>query len=713
VALTGLKYWSDLVGFDTGSFYSYLDFNSDNYSLSGSNLLLNSPDWIPPSTGIVIGNSTYFDSVPGSGNFSGNYVKLLGNFALDNWTVITLFDFQGAILTSGGLSWNQISTNWENWTQLWNNSTLASGSGFASPYNKILFSAFPSGQSGTLAANSGYFCGINGANKLFFSYYNSVDGPQIFTYTGFIPSKSIISVSKQDNNLNLGIYEPNNSSFNFQQFGIFGSNITINSDWYIGGAPQKPNYYPTLSNLTGFVDEFILLSGDAYQGFLNVLPSGFWSEPTGYTSGTYVITGQETVVSGVLSLVSGISGYINIPINCVPSGPLYFNNPLYQLISGETGSYITQSGILTDACGNNYPNYVRVSQSGLIPFITGYDLLVTGYEGITCENYLSGVTGLVTGIVYQTGVQFTYTTGASDIALGFQYDIPFFNSLGMEGLTIFYEIKSGNDVFEYFANNVNDLDYANQNNDNRGPQFSTTSNLWVTDQLYSGKTIPLWRNGQLQLESGFFAYPSGYSTAYILSGDYFLNGRNIESTGVYTDTDLMVYDYNPSISGNSWLGFYTTTTGNSNNWNEIITNWNLLLTSWNNLSLSASGFTPFTGSQFTDFIYVNGQKMTSGVNINSSGQLVLNLTGTNIFQFIRISGLNSLNSTYNQVLFDTGSANTQKFLKQTSISFYNGIRQSLNNDYVERGFFDRLTGNYYQRDFDEILYNNTKDFYNI
>lgn len=450
----------------------------------------------------------------------------------------------------------------------------------------------------------------------------------------------------------MGVYEPNNAGFAFQQFGIFNNNITINGDWYVGGAPNYPIQYPNLSNFTGFIDEFILLSGDSYQQFLNILPSGFWSQPTGYTSGQYVITGQFDYVSGVVTGYSGITGYQNI-----------------------------LTGTITDSCGN-------------VEYI---------YRNIA-------LTGAQTGIYLTSGTITTYTTGYSGVALGFEYDLGFFNSLGMEGITILYEIQSGNDTLEYFANSVNNIGYFSNNNDNKTPLFSSAANLWVVDQVYDTKTIPVYRNGQLQLESGYLAYQIGYGSGYILSGDYFLNQTQIESTGLYSGVDVMVYDYNPSISGNSWLAFTGISSGSGVVWNQIAIPWNLWNTYWNS---NVGGYIPFSGNQFTDFIYVNGQKMTSGVNITQSGQILLDITGVNTFQFLRISGLNSLYPTYNQVIFDTGSVNTPKFLKQTSITFYNGIRQSLDNDYYERGLFDRLTGSYFQRDFNEFIYNNTNDFLNL
>lgn len=626
--LTGLKYYSDLVGIFTGSYSAYFDFN--NYSISGGNLLVSSPAWIPPSNGKLIGPSGNFGAISGQGYFSGQYIDLDNqprNF--DNWTAILAFQVSGTSTpVPYDLVWDTEDYFWDLDDAFWQSGDIGYITGGNTSYNKILFSCFPSGASGTQSATSGYFCGINNANKLFFTHWNTVDGPQTYTYSGFIPSKSIICASKQGNNLNLGVYCPNLAGFDFQQFGIYNSNIVINNDWYLGGAPSIPAYYPTLQNFNGLIDEFILLSGNAYQPFLSVLTSGFWSCPTGYTSGVYTVTGQFDYISGIFSGYSGITGYQNI-----------------------------LQGTVTDSCGN--------------------------VENIFINTPL---TGAVTGIYYISGTQTVVTSGVSGIALGFQTDLPYYNSLGMEGITIFYEILSGNDTLEYFSNNVNDLTVAQNNNYDRIPKFALSTANWTLDAAYPEKTIPVFENGQLQLESGYSTYLSGYTPQFLLTGDYFLTGLDIQSSGNYLVSDLMLYDYNPSISGNQWKGLFFS--GNS------------------------SGYAPFP-TNLNDFVYVNGQKLTTGINIGGAGVISLNVTGQNTYQYIRISGLNNLNPTFNGLVFDTGSININKFLKHTSVVFYNGIRQSLLADYVERGIFDKLTGEYYSPFQVEVIYSNTRDFYNL
>src|SRR6478736_8977240 len=273
MALTGINYYSSLIGLQNEKYSAYFDFNNANEFVSGGRFFINSPNWCPASSGVLIGNSGNFNQIEGSGFFTGNrYIKLLGNFPLNNWSVITVFDFgRGTGIASGNASpdlpWGLTHQQFGNFHNLWSQGSSVNNSGiidqYYSSYNTIIFSSFPSGQSGINSALSGYFCGINGGNKLFFTHWNNVDGPQTYTYSGFVPSKSTICVNKQTNNLSLGVYSPENSNFNFQQFNIYNGRITTNSDWYIGGAPSKSIYYPNLNNFSGYIDEFILLSGDS------------------------------------------------------------------------------------------------------------------------------------------------------------------------------------------------------------------------------------------------------------------------------------------------------------------------------------------------------------------------------------------------------------------------------------------------------------------
>ena len=275
----------------------YLVFNNATgigYQYSGSNIY----DSYHPA--LSVSDAGQISKSVISGNFNGDTkLKILGNIDSTNWTIFTTF--------------NHLET------------------GF-SAVSKVIFSS----QSGESAV-SGLTFGLNGCNKLFCEHNTPSSGKRIYTVNQDLDNKNLISLSKMESNLFIGIHQFNNSlnkkstdsRFELLDFAPFNT-------FYIGGIKASGSNY---RNFSGYIDSFMILdrgmqfperntfakaffcSGfapsryeDEVTSLISVAGLEFQNIPvfTGITGYVTVLAGTETVNGGVVNryTYSGVTGIL-------------------------------------------------------------------------------------------------------------------------------------------------------------------------------------------------------------------------------------------------------------------------------------------------------------------------------------------------------------------------------------------------------------------
>ena len=523
----------------------------------------------------------------------------------------------------------------------------------------------------------GYCLGVNDANKLYLKYWNPVEGQFTFTYSKILSDKNLIVVNRTNSILSIGRYDNNKLSYDLEQFSIFNNAFKNNDSGslFLGGHPSNINWMDSSSNnFSGFVDKFYFFSGLPFQ-YSNTLTSGLYSIPTGYDGYTetfcyttgynfnsgFSYTGVTGVfVSGFSSGVSGITGYTT-----GLSGYSY---------SGITGYAQNSLGIYVDNCGNSQILYQQVPVSGLISgtYITAIPLTgityITGTREIVLSGILSGFSGIyITGQVCDNIFNIT-----GDIL----YDInkSYLSSLSYSQISLLSNVEQNKDTVEIY----NEPYQNTPLNYNTNLLYDNISSYYTDNNILNSNIILLFANGQALFSSGYTLVQNGYDTVIVPNIDYYVTGNIFITNNNFTINDNLFYDsFGENSSGFLLTGY---TSGN------IIPNIN------------------FSGS----YVFYNGQKLISGKDY----------TGNNRFNFSIDSGNNYIviKKLPSNIIYQSGSSGTLNLNNKNlndgcSQVYLNGIRQKINNNYIENSNYDLISGNYTEPSVNSIIYNNTNDFF--
>jgi len=523
----------------------------------------------------------------------------------------------------------------------------------------------------------GYCLGVNDANKLYLKYWNPVEGPFTFTYSKILSDKNLIVVNRTNSILSIGRYDNNKLSYDLEQFSIFNNAFKNNDSGslFLGGHSSNINWMDSSSNnFSGFVDKFYFFSGLPFQ-YSNILTSGLYSIPTGndgytetycYTTGYnfnsgFSYTGVTGVfVSGFSSGVSGITGYTT-----GLSGYSY---------SGITGYAQNSLGIYVDNCGNSQILYQQVPVSGLISgtYITAIALTgityITGTREIVLSGTLSGFSGIyITGQVCNNIFNIT-----GDIL--YDIDKSYLSSLSYSQISLLSNVEQNKDTVEIY----NEPYQNTPLNYNTNLLYDNVSSYYTDNNILNSNIILLFANGQALFNSGYTLVQNGYDTVIVPNIDYYVTGNIFITNNNFTINDNLFYDsFGENSSGFLLTGY---TSGN------IIPNIN------------------FSGS----YVFYNGQKLISGKDY----------TGNNRFNFSIDSGNNYIviKKLPSNIIYQSGSSGTLNLNNKNlndgcSQVYLNGIRQKINNNYIENSNYDLISGNYTEPSVNSIIYNNTNDYF--
>lgn len=310
--------------------------------------------------------------------------------------------------------------------------------------------------------------------------------------------------------------------------------------------------------------------------------------------------------------------------------------------SGITGASVVLAGTVCDACGNTkklfrYSDlYGTLYKSAFVPLSGEIEITTTGE---ILPQYIVDRTFCATfgfdGINYQQNIT--------------QDDVSDF---------IYYDDENVS-----LSNNLAEYDIAKR-------KFSLASSP-------GQNLINVFLNGVGQLPSGYIVTGDIYSSGLFLSGDYFLEGASIESNSGFEKDDGLVYDIVSSTGGytrKSILNFCHKSGDN----HFIQTNENEL---W-----FFNGQKLKRGSQ-SEVRDENADYFLSGDFLAFDSQTDFNCGETGLlFSMLIESGSIQTTGKFSSLLTPT------KFMPEKTMLWLNGLRQTINKDYLEISKVDLLDG---------------------
>jgi hypothetical protein len=121
-----------------------------------------------------------------------------------------------------------------------------------------------------------------------------------------------------------------------------------------------------------------------------------------------------------------------------------------------------------------------------------------------------------------------------------------------------------------------------------------------------------------------------------------------------------------------------------------------------------SAGTALAGENFDkSFIFINGTKLISGTGFLMPN--IINITVPSGDNFIFIKKIP--NFFYKSGNISTLDLNIKNLNNGCSQIFFTGIKQKLNQNYIENSIYDLLSGNFFESKNNFIIYDNTQDFF--
>lgn len=502
---TGLKFFTDLFNISSSNILAAFSF----YSGFRNNNIVYPESWATNSASGILNNTGSFFNTIGTGFFNGQtYMNLNKNYSLDNSIIF--------------ISYEKLRQK-----------------------NEILLS---SATGNNFSNYSGFCLGINDANKLYFTYWNPVEGPFTFTYSKILSDKNLIFLNKYESTISLGCYNTNTFSFDVENFNIFRNAFRSSDKLFIGGKPNNIEWLNEVNNLSGYIDKFYIINDQNAFNYKNEIVSGFFS----ITSGVQQQTSTECYLTGFIS-GSGftyfaetgriVSGFLSGIPNQITG---YTQNIFEYTYEGITGYQTVSNGFYTDSCGDTIerftqlPLYGQFVISGLETVPLSGTIFITGYREIRLSGFLSGIRN-----VYVTG-EVCYNILGDVTGFNLIIDQNYLKSLSYKEITLFSKPNVQSDIIEIYTEpyQVKTLEY------NKNLFYDNLNqNYFYIDRAYSTNEILLFGNGQALIDSGYQLIPDGYEIIRSPNLDYFITGTTIETNKFFVNEDSLFYDY---FSGDFW-----------------------------------------------------------------------------------------------------------------------------------------------------------------
>jgi len=676
-------------------------------------------------------------------NFTNNNIETGSSYYLKNNSVFS-GNYSGLLINSTGLDFtgkNAIVV--QNGTGLRNDFFTVycayekTGSGQA-----VLFSTLDTAGSNIY---SGFNFGITNFNNYYYEYYDSIYGPRTHVTNAKANTAGIVSVNKNISNININIYNPATETFLYESFPIQTDRNNFNH-LTIGSGKVLPFF--SGKNYVGKINEFIFLQESLNSTYLNDLADGFIYDISKTVS--FSTIDELYSYSGLTDNLTGAIFDSSSGINFTCLNNYSFYDYLGQIsgsISGNIiGSSHTASGFFTGYTSQffNYTNTINRFFSNVV--ITGS---ITGYELQISGTGLTGTVNINAGEIVNicgSGIPLTFVSGLTGILSGFAITgIDYLTGLvtGIETITNsdftqLIDFPFSGNIARNFSSSVVTGNYIyNFTIQNNGSYITKVENIYFTNQYITGAFISKTSNSLINRNTNIVK-----NTAYLnsIGINQIIYNRVLDNKDV---VEIYAFEFNPSYSPvlNQPVQF---SIGNKRFRileNENISNvsnngvYNINYNDYANifdykvdeisrvsgnydsldnilLDFNKTGFLFYkyiggnvilTGKR--DFLYLNGQKLISGINyIQSGDNSYTNINNTSV----SITGnITAYNSVLNYILL-TGNVYSytlpRLYPKNTSSVYLNGVKQDP-IDFIEKSKFDLINDPLFLENKGKNIYN--------
>lgn len=357
--LSSIKYFMNLLpGRANSSLLSYMSFDSGNNQFiknTSGKKDSNNNDLI---TGIILPNVNNFWQVSGAACFENNYVKILNNnnlFNFSDFTFVSIIENTGSV--SGATLFSTVQTG-----------SKFSYDDFGVEYEEIFL--------------KGWELGLTSNNKLYFEYKDN-NGIKNIVTKETLPDKAPIFFQIDFKNLTFGYYDYFSNTLKINSHFIQDEYIFNPNSLYIGFNPESSGLYNFNKPFLGKMEQLLLFSPSIYQYELENIFSGFVSS---YDSGSYFF--NEYDVSGVTGFTTGVDGE-EIPLIGKIVVITGYTTGIIGTVTELTGIETVFTGMYEDDFGNIAEGFADVflsgtfEQTGLIP-LSGF--LTRRESGVTPES---------------------------------------------------------------------------------------------------------------------------------------------------------------------------------------------------------------------------------------------------------------------------------------------------------------------------------------
>jgi hypothetical protein len=343
----------------------------------------------------------------------------------------------------------------------------------------------------------GYEFGVTANNHLYFNYYTP-SGSQVFVSNEYMPDKSNVFLSLENNLVRFGSYDFVSQSLNLNSYPISSNYIFNPSGVWISSNLQYTNLYNSNKPFKGAMERVLVFSPSIPASDVRLINSGAVCD---YYSGGNVVT----YTSGI-----DITGY---------------TTGLLPYFTGVTGTAYLATGVVTDKFGDTYSGYGQVNLTGVL------------YSRQILPQY---------GIVYipNTGyVQDSITV--SNLLI---------NNYGKSNVNFLFDITSGENVNIVYNTGANQVSNQNNMSSSKANGFNYFS--WMNSNK---SAYEVWSNGLYQYSGKNI--PSGdiYNLTNIISGDYIVDTNgNILFNNSFGIRDAVKVDIiSPSLYDSLYIDNFT------------------------------------------------------------------------------------------------------------------------------------------------------------
>lgn len=399
--------------------------------------------------------------------------------------------------------------------------------------SKILFSSKPSD-----ASSSGFAVGINGCNRIFCEHNTPSSGKRIYTLNQELDNKNLISISKIDSSISIGMHQFDDTLNKISADNKFDLiDYSYSDKFYLGGLGVSGQGY---KNFSGSMDSFMMFNVGLGFAERNTFAKSFYC--SSFDTGGYVNTTETFyIVTGVefenVEIGTGITGYVEylVGTEIVDSGIVNkygysgVTGYIYETVPVEmTGSATGASQILTYNKPSGIYDYQYIST-----FANSKIVLLNNFDASVKEVYsFSG-------------------RNTDDLNLIPNYSI---NTLKYAVLA-----TGTGEIINFYANGLAQP-YVTQMSPTMSGDFTLSGNSIDTDGFFDISDFPIYDiiSGQAAITGITVSdVSSGYkflTSSYVDNRDLYLNGSKLLSgVDYYSSGSSIVINTTNLIDGDLML----------------------------------------------------------------------------------------------------------------------------------------------------------------